>query len=75
MLFQQAKATAAQKGRSMNDYVIEALKEKLEGTGKKRGWRAVFGTLSPAAKKAAREVDAVIKTADFNKTRPREILN
>jgi hypothetical protein len=69
-LFRKAKATAAQEGRSMKEYVVEALTEKLEGTGRKRGWRSVFGKLSPEAKKAAREVEAIIKTADFNKVDP-----
>lgn len=66
-LFRKAKATAAQEGRSMKEYVVEALAEKLEGTGKKQGWRSVFGKLSAEGKRAAREVDANIKTADFNK--------
>src|SRR5688572_23905994 len=69
-LFRKAKATAAQEGRSMKDYVVEALREKLESTGKKQGWRSVFGKLSPEAKKAARQVDARIKAADFNKVDP-----
>jgi len=69
-LFRKAKATAAQEGRSMKEYVVEALAEKLEGTGKKRGWRSVFGKLSAEGKKAAREVDAIIKTSDFNKVDP-----
>ena len=54
----------------MKEYVVEALTEKLAGMGKKQGWRSVFGKLSPEAKKAAREVDAIIKAADFNKVDP-----
>ncbi len=54
----------------MKEYVVEALTEKLEATGKKQGWRSVFGKLSAEGKKAAREVDAVLKTADFHKIDP-----
>lgn len=51
----------------MKEYVVEALREKVEGTAKEQGWRSVFGKLSAEGKKAAREVDSVIKAADFNK--------
>jgi hypothetical protein len=69
-LFRKAKATAAQQGRSMKEYVVEALTEKLAGTGKEQGWRSVFGKLSAEGKRAARAVDSVIKAADFNKVDP-----
>ena len=69
-LFRKAKATAAQQGRSMKDYVIEALTEKLEEKTKEQGWRSLFGKLSAEGKKAAREVDAITQTGDFNKVDP-----
>ena len=68
-LFRKAKATSARQGRTMKEFVNEALAEKLAAGangGSDVGWRAVLGTLSPEAKKAAREVDAVIQGADFN---------
>ena len=69
-LFRRAKATAAQQGRTMKEYVTEALTEKLAGKGTEQGWRSVFGKLTAKGKKAAREVDATIKAADFNKIDP-----
>jgi len=69
-LFRKAKATAAREGRTMKEFVNEALSEKLAAGatgGKDIGWRAVLGTLSPEAKKAAHGVDAAIRSADFNK--------
>ncbi|MDR3405389.1 MAG: hypothetical protein P4L99_23040 [Chthoniobacter sp.] len=69
-LFRKAKATAAKQGRSMKEYVVEALTEKLEKKTEEQGWRAIFGKLGPEGKKAAREVDAIIKAADFNKIDP-----
>ena len=50
--------------------MTEALTEKLAAKGKEQGWRAVLGKLTTEGKKAAREVDAVIKAADFNKIDP-----
>ncbi len=69
-LFRKAKATAAQQGRSMKEYIVEALTEKLEKKTKEQGWRAVLGKLGPEGRKAAREADAVIKMADFHKIDP-----
>ncbi len=69
-LFRKAKAMAAQQGRSMKEYFIEALTEKLEGKAKEKGWRSVLGKLSADGRKAARAVDATIKTAEFNKVDP-----
>ena len=69
-LFRKAKARAARQGRTMKEYVTEALAEKLEGKGKERGWRTVLGKLTVSGRKAAREVDAVIKAAHFNKVDP-----
>lgn len=69
-IFRKAKAKAAQEGRSMKEYVVEALMEKLEGSGKERGWRVVLGKLSAEGRKAARQVDEALKTAEFNKVDP-----
>ena len=54
----------------MKEYVTEALAEKLAGKGNAQGWRSVLGKLTPEGKKAAREVDAIIRAADFNKIDP-----
>jgi hypothetical protein len=66
-LFRKAKATAAQHGQTMKQFVTEALQEKLAATNGKQtgGWRAVLGKLSPEARKAAREVDAIVNAPDF----------
>ena len=69
-LFRKVKATAAQQGRTMKEFVTEALTEKLAAKGKAQGWRSVLGKLTPQGRKAAREVDAVIRAADFNKIDP-----
>lgn len=69
-LFRKAKATAAHEGRTMKQFVTEALAEKLAGKGKQQGWRAVLGKLTPEGIKAAREAAAAIKAADFNKVDP-----
>jgi hypothetical protein len=69
-LFRKAKATAAQQGRTMKEYVTEALMEKLEGKGQGQGWRSVLGKLTAEGKKAAREVDAIIRAGNFNKIDP-----
>lgn len=69
-LFRRAKATAARQGRTMKDFVNEALAEKLASgvtAGMEPGWRAVLGTLSPEAKRAARSVEAAIQAAAFSK--------
>jgi hypothetical protein len=65
-ILRKVKATAAQQGRTMKEYITEALTEKLAAKGEEQGWRGVLGKLSPEARKAAREVDAVIRAADFN---------
>jgi hypothetical protein len=57
-------------GRTMREYVTEALTEKLAGKGKAQGWRSVLGKLTKEGKKAAREVDAIVNAADFNKVDP-----
>ena len=69
-LFRKAKATAAHEGRTMKQFVTEALAEKLAGKGRQQGWRVVLGTLPPEGKKAAREAAAAIQAADFNRVDP-----
>ncbi len=54
----------------MKEFVTEALVEKLAGKSNVKGWRSVLGKLTAEGKKAAREVDAVIRSADFNKVDP-----
>ncbi len=57
----------------MKDFVNEALAEKLSSGalgGKEPGWRAVLGTLSPEAKKAAVKIDGTIYAANFSKVDP-----
>lgn len=69
-LFRKAKATAAQKGQTLKQFVTEALHDKL-GTAKRgqkpAGWRVALGKLTPELKKAAREVDTIINAPDFRK--------
>jgi hypothetical protein len=65
-ILRKVKATAAQQGRTMKEYITEALTEKLAAKGEEQGWRGVLGKPSPEARKAAREVDAVIRAADFS---------
>lgn len=71
-LFREAEAKAAQEGRTIREYVVEALTEKLTGTGKTRGWRSALGKLSAEGQEAAREVDDLIRAADFNKVDARD---
>jgi plasmid stability protein len=69
-LFRKLKTTAALQGRSMKEYVVEALTEKLQQVKREQGWRSAVGKLSAEGKKAAREVEVIIKAADFNKMDP-----
>lgn len=74
-LFRQAKATAAQQGRTLREFVNEAVQDKL-AQGKHRqelqGWRAVLGTLPPEVKRAALKVDALINAPDFRQIDPED---
>ncbi len=60
-LLRRVKSRAALKGKSMRDFFVEAVQEKLEaevkGTATIRGWRTVFGK---APKGTAKEVQAII---------------
>lgn len=67
-LFRRAKATAAQHGQTLKQFVTDALNDKLaiaKRGQKPAGWRVVLGKLTPELKKAAREVDGIIKAPDF----------
>jgi hypothetical protein len=67
-LFRKIKATAAGDGKTLKQFVTEAVQEKLTrpaGSKKAYGWRATLGQLSVADKKAARKVDAIINTPGF----------
>jgi hypothetical protein len=50
-LLRRTKSQAASDGRSMNDFVVEALEEKLRSRRRRSGggWRAVFGRAKHAA--------------------------
>ena len=60
-LFKRTKATAAMRGESLKDLVIEALQEHLErqtaSSSSQRGWRSVFGQ---ARREEVELVDAVV---------------
>jgi ParD-like antitoxin of type II ParDE toxin-antitoxin system len=60
-LFRQAKATAALRGKSLKDFVTEALQSHLErqtpGASSRRGWQSVFGQ---ARREEVESIDAVI---------------
>ncbi|RIK79334.1 MAG: hypothetical protein DCC67_10620 [Planctomycetota bacterium] len=50
-LYRRLKATAAVQGKSVKEYLIEALRDKLAGpatkAARKTGWRAVYGAADP----------------------------
>ncbi len=64
-LLRRAKATAAQRGESLGEFVSGALRLRLngrpEGASSARGWSKVFGK---APKGATAEVDAILE-AEF----------
>ena len=66
-LFRKAKATAAQQGQTLKEFVTEALTEKLtsKDSNKITGWRATLEMLTPELREAAREVDAIVNAPDF----------
>ena len=54
-LLRRTKAKAAERGRSMKDFIAEALEQKLKSDrSTSGGWRAVFGRATHAA---VRDVD------------------
>jgi hypothetical protein len=50
-LYRRLKATAAVQGKSVKDYLVEAVRDKLAAppvkANKKSGWRAVYGAADP----------------------------
>ena len=74
MLFRKAKATAAQQGRTLREFVTEAVQEKLSvPKGKPSAtpaWMELFGS---AKKHAAslREIDAMVEQ-EFGQIEPED---
>lgn len=61
-MFRELKARSALAGQSMRIFVVEAIEERLHGTGKpasvrEKGWRSVFGK---APKAAVADIQAVV---------------
>ena len=71
-LFRKTKATAALRGESLKDFVMEALEAQLErlvaGDSSVRGWRSVFGQ---ARKEEVEPVDAKV-AEEFERIDPTE---
>ena len=71
-LFRRVKSTASLSGRTMKDFITEAIVAALsheEGRrGKETGWRSVFGK---ASKKDTQEVDAIIND-EFERINPED---
>lgn len=66
-LLRRTKAKAAERGRSMKDFITEALEQKLRSersAGPRGGWRAVFGRATHAA---VRDVER--RLADLERVR------
>ena len=58
-VFRRAKATAAERGQALREYVTEALQEKLSGRSMQSGadtfpWMRGFGRLRPLRRETAR---------------------
>jgi len=55
-IFRQAKSAAAQRGIPLREFVTQAVKDKLDGTGNPadRPWMAAFGKLRHLRKETAR---------------------
>ena len=69
-LFRRVKSSASLRGRTMKEFITEALISALShGAGRRRketGWRAVFGK---ASRKDTQAVDSVIK-GEFERINP-----
>lgn len=57
-IYRAIKARAAQQGRTVRAFFLEAIQEKLNGKRRKAGWRSVFG------KAAQDEVQSVQRIID-----------
>ena len=58
-VFRRAKATAAERGQALREFVTEALQEKLSGRSARPGsdvppWMRGFGQLKPLRRETAR---------------------
>lgn len=59
-LIREAKAAAARQGRTLRDFVAEAMNEKLHATANEKPWRKHFGSLSKL-RKESRRIEKVIE--------------
>jgi hypothetical protein len=68
-LLRRTKAEAASDGKSIKDFVTEALEEKLRSRKRRigGGWRSVFGR---ATRAAVRDVEQ--RMADLERVRPED---
>lgn len=71
-LFRRTKATAALRGESLKEFVMEALEAHLErrvaNDSSLRGWRRVFGQ---ARQEEVEEIDAIV-AEEFERIDPAE---
>lgn len=71
-LFRKLKATAAMSGKSLKDFVTEAVKDKLApraAAKRDEGWKAVFGKLPP---RAAREMRTIVSDVELRRVEPED---
>ena len=75
-IFRKAKATAAERGVPLREFVTEAITEKLSasknGKNSKRPWMAGFGKLKHLRKETAR-INRIIEE-EFEKIEPEDYL-
>ena len=73
-IFRKAKATAAERGVPLREFVTEAISEKLNGMAKngKKPWMAAFGKLKHLRKETAR-INRIIEE-EFEKIEPEDYL-
>jgi hypothetical protein len=70
-LLREAKAAAAREGRTLRDFVAEAMNEKLHTRASEgKPWMKHFGTLSKL-RKETRKIDKIIEK-EFETVDPRE---
>lgn len=77
LIFRKAKATAAERGQSLKDFVTEALRDKLArnadmGTATEPRWMQGFGKLKRLHKETVRIQSAV--EAEFDVVEPEDRL-
>ncbi|MDQ6911787.1 MAG: hypothetical protein M3119_05565 [Verrucomicrobiota bacterium] len=59
-LLREAKAVAARQGRTLRDFVAEAMHEKLQTTPGEKPWMKHFGSLSKL-RKESRRIEKVVE--------------